>query len=765
MARVAQTRFGDRGRLDPGKLYQGVVTDYDVTSGNYSVDVGGDELTGCGDMVGPAGSFFGMRFQQRIPTGTRVLLVMGAPPWIINTGTIEIPDRERCHSRVMQGTHVRDIVQDMAGQEDGIPSAHFPNDLLEGELSWERVNGPMLRLLLGMVALGANDRSQIECLLHRELVRLTSRNFEHFAATGDIKNYDDGRLNQEEHGTCYEHERYGTKEGEPILEAPEEPVDFDEWVDKTMRARWSKYVGFLGDIVNFWVTDPQEAIGQMATGQFRSGKARVHIGHDGTLLMQSTADIVLERVVRIPVPVRLKHEEDPQGVVRERMRELDKKFEEQWEWASTNPQDTAFMLRDYSRYLSQFQSMARFLQMADMAEEFEIPSEAETPEPMTVDPDRIPALYYDTYATIRIFRDGSIVNSCGYGNATYMGPYGIIHSSIGDYTVYASRDINLKAGRSMHLSARRNVELVAHRGALLLKGRTALRALVEKGVLWFKSDFNPDYPYIPEEGDPEAEVHGEAGVLIHGLQSTMVLDAKNLQVQAAEELKVIPQKLTVIAPEVVLHARSSLRVYSSKLLFSISRIIGSRIGSLWVKDQVKLTGGMLEVKGLTAHVVRALTALASKTGTVAKFDSEYDLLEAPEPEEEATVPDPPEAVIKITAAQNWDMLPPEEYAPLDFLYEPLTQQRLRLGEKLHPIPPRDTEIMENFSTWSGMADSLMASQKTGSGRGWPGDDAQWYQYAPHSPELAVPAGAKGEAFKPVPSSLTTNSIVFHYQKS
>jgi len=741
------------------------VQDYDTTNNTYTVSTQGGDISSCEDMVGVAGSFLGLRFQQRIPVGTPVMLAMGTPAWITNTGTIEYGDPKVSHSKTMLGTALPGIVQETAGVDPSTPKGHFPSDLLEGEFNWERVNGPFIRFLIGMVSIGANDRAKIETLLHRELVRITSHNYEHFAATGDIKNFDDGGLNQEEHGTTYEHERMGLREGEAVLEDLENPPDFDVWVNRTMRARWSKYTGFIGDLVNHWMTDPQAAIGEMATGQFRSGKSRFHAGSDGTLLWQACGDIILEHTHRIPVPVRLKHEEDPEGVVRDRMQELDERFLKPWKWSVSTPWETVFMLRDYARHMSQFQSMARFLQLAEEGE-FEVPSEADTPKPMTVDPDREPVAFYDAYATIRIMRDGSIMSMDTYGNSTSSGDYGMKYFSSSDFEIIAARDVNIKAGRSVHISGKRNVELAAHRGGLILKSRTAFRALCERGTLWFKSDYDPEASYTPEDGDPDPEIHGDAGIMIQGLKSEIVIDSLTTRLQAKETVVVAPkEKLVIQAPQLQVRATTSVELHTPKLLFSIRRVIGKALSLLWIKGQLKVAGGSWEISNLSVNSIKA-KSVRTLSGNVSKTDP-FDILETPEdtvlpPDPNyAEVPALPDPEKEHKPARKWDMFAKEEYAPATALYEPVSHQRIRLGEQLSPTGAESPE----YGQWPGMADALLPGEQTATGTGWPGVGAQWLQYTPQGDELGVPSSSSGLDFAPPASSpsLTKTSIVLQYR--
>jgi hypothetical protein len=766
---MRKARQGNRGRPDSSILVTGKVKDYDTTDDTYSVEANGEVFDGCRNMVGPAASFLGLRVSSRIPVGTFVVLLPQDPPLILNTGAIEFADKEHCHDKQMTGTGVKDLFQDTAGVEPGMPQGHTPNDLAEGEFEWSRANGPLFRFLTSLVALGASDLAKIEFNLHRELVRLTSKTFQHFSACGDTNEYDDGTLNQEEHGTSYAHERMGlVKEGDEIMSVDEAP-DLDEWMKRTGNWRWSQYRGFLGDLVNHWCTDPQEAAGELfdaanhSPEDYRSGKWREYIGHDGSFLMESCGEIALEKVTRIPVPIRLKHEEDPDGVTRRLVKELDASFLKQWKWDKKNPHYTAFMLRDYARYLSRFQSLARFHQMADAKGEFYVPKESETPQPLDpkIKPDREPIVWIDVYATIRIMHDGSIVTVDGYGNTTFSGPPGIIYSSVADIQFYAARDIVHKAGRSVFINGRRHVEIAANRGSILLKARTGLRALVERGVLWLKSDYDPEVPYTPAEGDPEADVHADVGVIVQCEKAGML--SRSLEncitttgaADTTEGLKIKSEKFRLNASTAEITVAKNLDIKGQKIRLNVMQIVSAAVNLLWFKGMLKLNNGRMELRSIIADGLRVNSPIAATSSVVGEIEAETILEDPGDPDNELPEFEAPPA--DVLPVRPWALFAQEEYKPLESLYEPLTQQRARLDEELRRGDAPD------FEEWEGMTDALLSSSWTTTGGApWPGKGVQWLSYTPEYDELGAPSDTPCEDFKPLDGKPNLAPITYHF---
>ncbi len=324
------------------------------------------------------------------------------------------------------------------------------------------------------------------------MVRIISDTFPHFTAFGEHKIINDGgKLNVEWNGTSHDFEAWGNKSAKDPKASlsGENRVDMEAGIDGFLdngRWRFSQYVGWLGDFIHMFVTDPVEALGKIAADQLRSGKSRVHIGTDGAVLIQSVADIVLEKVVRIPVPIRIRPEGDPKGnKTDDAIRTLDPL--KTWQPSnSANLFEMVFQLREYARWLNNQAAFARF-RLQDR--EFKVPTEAETPVPKMLagETDREQANpdaklnWQIAYATIRIFRDGSIQMLDAYGNSWTSTKTGVIISSTTDILLQAAGSVNLVAGQSINLVARKDVGISAVTGGLWLRAKTGLQALVQSG--------------------------------------------------------------------------------------------------------------------------------------------------------------------------------------------------------------------------------------------------------------------------------------------
>ena len=370
-----------------------------------------------------------------------------------------------------------------------------PMDLAEGELMIGNLMGVAVTLLRHMAALSAGDLARVETHLMDDMVRIISGVFRHHSAFGDHRIYNDGgRLNVEYHGAAYDYEAYGNLKNEDAkakMLKPDQPdLGEDSQIDGyTDEGRWrlSQYVGWLGDFLNVWVTDPVQALGRLASDQLRGGKFRCHVNVDGSCLVQSVSEICLEKVVRIPVPVRFRRETDPEGN-RSDSDVRNKDFLKQWS-PSGNLFEMAFQLREYSRWLSNTWSLARFRQMNL---DFEVPTEAATPPPMpnSDQQDRLSvnrvsnqeAVSWRTvYACMRILRDGSLMMVDGYGNSILTTQTGVQISSTRDIQIEAAGSVNIVAGRDINLVAKKNLNLTAVEEVLRAQAGGAIQMLSKAG--------------------------------------------------------------------------------------------------------------------------------------------------------------------------------------------------------------------------------------------------------------------------------------------
>lgn len=515
-----QGKASGLAELETGKVYDATVSSVSVTDNTVNVTLknAGIEVDSC--VVGSAifSSLLGFKTNFLPPVNTKVKLVYGDPPVVIACLPSDPADGKSSESHTVTGLagKVNDLKTFQERAKTPRKGHTRPQDLLEGEFDISNQLGVALSMMTTFARLSAGDRAGISVHLLNDMVRVISQTFRHFSAFGDMQIFNDGRLNVRWDGSSYEHETLGReKADDPRVEVTGNTVDLQalDSISETGRWRFSHFVGFLGDFVNMFVTDPVSGLGRLAQDAFRSGKARVHIGGDGTILVQSVGEIAFERVVRVVVPVETKRHEDPQGTLKKDYDQLQSNFLKFWNYGADlkDISHTAYQLREYARWLNSFHSLARFHQTEAKGGDWTVPSETQLDEPEwtahekdkeEANPSLTPR-FKDVYATVRIMRDGSIVAmEAGGGAISMVG--GSAQIAVPKHLWFeAAGDIHFRAGQNIFMVARRSIELVAIAGGLTLKARSWLRFLCEWGSVYIKSDAeDPAAPgYTPKTND------------------------------------------------------------------------------------------------------------------------------------------------------------------------------------------------------------------------------------------------------------------------
>lgn len=490
--------------LEPGIIYEGTVVHTNPPNSTVTVELDrfkGSHVSGCVWAAGVLSGMIGMRSSYTPPIQSRVLVVYTGKLPICIISCIPGPTTDvHAPTRKLLGTH-KDYHNSHRfntktdGKAAMYNAAKPPIDLVEGEFQMDNLLGVGLSLLRSMSRLTAGDLAKVECHLLNDMVRIVSDTFRHHTAFGDYKiSNDGGKLNVEWHGTSHDHEAWGLrKETDPKAEmAGTHRAKLPDGFLEDGRWRFSQYIGWLGNFIHMFVTDPQDAIGKIAQDQFRSGKAHLHVNNDGSVLIQSVADIVLEKVVRIPVPVRIRPEDDPNGnLAGQNLAALPLRT-----WVPSdndNLFEMAFQLRDYARWLNNFYALGRYYQLN---REFQVPKESEVPLPDMLskdeekkaanrdDQDRMtPTNWRMAYACYRIYRDGTVQHIDAYGNAYTSTQVGIQISSTSDILIQAAGNVNIVAGRDINLLARRNAAVTAVSGLLSLSAQKTVQVLAQTGKI------------------------------------------------------------------------------------------------------------------------------------------------------------------------------------------------------------------------------------------------------------------------------------------
>lgn len=572
------------------RLYPGTVTHVHPETGRVDVELTGfnnHEISNCALIMPVFGSMVGFRMKCVPPVGSAVMVLYVRDDLSYVTGATAgnpFPDNQAGQSDSETGIPgVREKVEAYEElRDEGDPYVGFgyeQEDMLEGEFDLSNVLGVGLTLLTSIAKLKAGDRAKLEMCCHNDMVRMVSRVFRHFSAFGLEEIYSEGnRLNAVWDGTSYDHEAWGLENADdpksPELDERGVPLKDPEELRGVMRSRFSQYLGHLGDFIHGFVTDPMDAledIGAATAARHRAGKMRYHVGNDGNLLIQSVADITIERTHRIPVPVKRRewHEEDGEGAPNPNLQYLRS-------WRYQSPQTrfhAAYQLREYARWLSCVHGYARFLE----SPQWEVPTEAESPEPAR-DADEADRTeinesdeigYIEAYACWRMLRDGSIVSYGGDRTAIVQSHGSIQLSAPVNISMYAGQDINMVAGQDINIKARRHMELSAIVGGLKLKAQTWFHALSELGGMLLESNAVPSGEEDSDPGDadnPAPDVREHAVLIKAGHGSA--------RVQANTEADILANTGDV---------RITSRLGGIDQIANTSIELRARTGSIWMK--------------------------------------------------------------------------------------------------------------------------------------------------------------------------------------
>lgn len=526
-------------RLEVGRVYTGVIIEAYSKDNTYVVliDSIGTKVA-CAWAVGIFAPMLGIRMKYCPPVNTPVVVLITAQQyhWIISTAPGESYDfaAGAANSITDVGLADEEMFPYLPQLDGKALKTTIPNDLLEGEFEISNNFGVAVEFLTTLIRLKASERAKIEASLMDDMVRVVSETFKHFSSFGDYQIYNDGRLNVRFDGTSYEFESFGkTDNTQPLVELDDKKVSYQDEFTQTGRWRFSEYIGFLGDFIHTFVTEPNETLASIAANAVRPGKARMQMHSDGTILMQSVADIAIERVCRVVSPVEIRRQDDPQGNKKNEFDKLNKEYLKIWNYGKDmrNAHYTSYQLRQYARWLSCFHSFARFHQLD---KDWRIPDETEFEHSWNNQEQDVEQANagqdtsYDVYATFRIMRDGSVLIMDGFNSAISMVRGNIQMSSARHIEIDAAGDIRLNAGQNIYMKARRNIEIAAIVGGLTLKARTWWKALCEWGTVWIKSDaIDPasgETPPTPEDPsqDPEPEIHGAAVFLDAARGQTLI---------------------------------------------------------------------------------------------------------------------------------------------------------------------------------------------------------------------------------------------------
>lgn len=525
--------------MDFGRqIQQGIVTSVDPALRTYTVSIGANRsaITSLSDCVWVSeafGGLLGFKVDGLLSLGSPVMVIPGSPNMIVKALPFSPFDFNYSNFRkAVGGDDAPSYYEQSAASTVASGISNYPyTDLMEGEFVLSNYIGVFAAFLTNLVKIGASEAAKIECLLFDDMVRIVSRTFRHHSCMGDLEVFDDGAPSSIEDYTSRRHEALGLLNQNEVEGTGGVP-DFDA-SSATLRARFSRYTGWLGGFIHEIVTSPADALGNLA--QQRAGKSRFWRGEDGSVLMQGTGDIAIEYVRKIVVPVRKKLPEDPTGNTNQEV-PLPGDLQALWDYGPDfkDAAECAFQLREYARWLNQAFCMARF---QALSKDWEVKSESASPTPDYSDADEELKTLRATnlnppgkYACIRIFRGSGalmLVSGDGWSISSYDGD--VYFDGPKNMHFRSAGDMHFVSGGSISHTARKNVETFATYGGIKSRSRTCMDLLCEDGGIHIKTDAVAD----PEQA-PDNEIHDDLtppevrshGIVLESTKSKVAISAK-----------------------------------------------------------------------------------------------------------------------------------------------------------------------------------------------------------------------------------------------
>lgn len=620
-------------------VYPGSVIKTDPVTRKVSARIlNGYQIDNCVFAADSLASMLGFN-QTAMPTAGSQVLVVYTPTqsYVISGVGAEVIDNPTTFSVPATGDINFEVINDPAygirRGESALAAAggYTPGkDILPGEKEYSNNMGVWLRLLINMAQLSAGELAKVEVGLMNDMVRIVDNYFAHHNVGGDKLIWAAaGKCVEEDHFTGYGFEAEGKdSEHAELISCDANVVDpskIEDPVNATGRWRKSTYVGFLGDMIHTWISDPTKALSNYADGAERAGKYRCWVGADGMLMVQSVGGVHLQVSPLVVVP-EVKHNwNDPEFDIEKAFNDLDKSFLKLWGNGTDSWRDltvACWQMRSWARYITLWHSLERWNSLSKGGY-CKVPGEdeiSEEPAPSAREKDKEEVnpggdTPYAGSAILSIDPSGSI-SLISNGTKEYPGTTSVIMNQ-GNIQLAAPGNIDIQCGGTLSISSRNiamkatdHVEITSIAGALWLKARSAWNALCEAGRMWLKSDYkeSTDEDYPVEGGTPPYPQHpGAYAICIDAAEGKLALHGKT-ELTAVTSGSAAPLYLKTDMPgsPINIHSEGMLDMYTA---VGVSVSSGSYYGvqapvvlfdclSAKLTDNVLVTPASLEVNGL-----------------------------------------------------------------------------------------------------------------------------------------------------------------------
>lgn len=669
----AQTATTPGERPTAYSVYPGKVIRTDPVTRKMSVVIMGNvQLDGCTYMSDSLASILGFS-QAGMPTVGAEVLTLYTPnkSYVVGGVGATVVDNPTAFSVPAAGDIDFEVINEPAygvrrGEQDKMLAAGYTpgKDVLPGEKEYTNNMGVWLRLLMNMAQLSAGELAKVEVSLVNDMVRIVDNYFAHHNVGGDKLIWAaDGKCVEEDHFTAYGFEADGKQdENSKLVDSSSNvvnPSSIKDPANSTGRWRKSTYIGFLGDMIHTWVSDPTKALSNYADSAARAGKYRCWVGADGMLMVQAVGGVHIQVSPRVVIP-EVKHNWlDPEFDIEKAFKNIEKKFLKMWGQGADGWKDVSvacWQMRAWARYITLWHSLERWNALkkskyCDVSSEKSSPS----PEPTAKEKDKeeinpTAKTPYSGTAILSIDPSGTI-SLVAQGDEQHPGTASVVMNQ-GNVQVASSGNMELQCGGTLSISAKNismkavdHIEVVSIAGALWLKARSAWNALCEKGRMWLKSDYEEGMTdsadAYPVDGGtpPEVPQAGAYAICIDAAEGKLALRGKKevTATTTGPEAPINVQTQSVNSPINIYNDNGGVNIYSgtgitakSNAYFTLGAptVLFDSV-SVHITDNLWINPASIEFTGfIRTRQVAARDGFVSKNPGVGKVTKHID------PEEE-----------------------------------------------------------------------------------------------------------------------------------
>lgn len=447
----------------------------------------------------------------------------------------------------------------------------------------------------------AAEMAGIDFFVLDELVRLCSRQFQHYHGAGETQIYDDGGYQTQEHsGTPHLCELLGLRDYKPwMTDDVFDPALMKNSCKKTLadnqysHKRYQLIAGHMGNLLTLLVSkpDPDIETNTYETENKDQGLFSCNVDNTGRLIISSANDIIIEHTDHIPVPKKLREPWDPEG---DRVDEDDPfKLKEPFNWTtSADLQGRALWLDD---------SLAWYKKLLYQRHD-ETPIDWYTPEEsdMVTPDDDVETigkqLTREDYskranrrAQICLGADGTITLRSDGGAEIVLAGGDIQFNAPGDIQFNAGGKI-ISLGRDIISKAKDSVDITATDKDVRIKAEKNLHMYSKNSIL-LQSDATVDTHNWDEDPTGTEQQHG--GIVIQAKNSRVLVHG--MVAHIAGKSKIIMETLDDVIGTIYSVTKNIINLFSSGLFG------GAKGAGLRIDGDATLYGKSVSTIGATGN--------------------------------------------------------------------------------------------------------------------------------------------------------------------